>query len=231
MSARAWKIVAWSVLPPLGAFVALMSAAAALYPGGTWEDPQEVGYSWVRSYFCDLLRPVALNGAPNPTGAALAEWGLLAFAVALCPFFLVAPRTFPERPRLGKVVRWAGAMTSAGAVGIVLFPSYRVGSLVHGLVILLAAGPGLTAAICAAAGARSARARAPLLSWLSTATLALTALIVVVFSWQLAIRVETTPGLAVMQKLAMGLAVVWMVLTVIEVVRGGEASGAREGSR
>src|SRR5512140_880684 len=123
MSRRAWKMVAWSVLPPLGAFVALMSAAAALYPGGTWEDPQEVGYSWMRSYVCDLLRAVALNGAPNAAGAALAEWSLLAFAVALCPFFLVAPRTFPERPRLAKAVRWAGAMTSLGAVGIVLFPS------------------------------------------------------------------------------------------------------------
>src|SRR5512145_2610706 len=211
MSARAWKRVAWCVLPPLGAFVALMSAAAALYPGGTWEDPQEVGYSWLRSYFCDLLRPVALNGAPNATGAALAEWSLLAFAVALGPFFLVAPRTFPERPRLGKVVRWAGVMTSIGAVGIVFTPSYRVGSLVHGVVILATAGPGLTAAICAAAGARAARARAPLISWLATATLALTALIVVVFVRQLALRVETTLGLAVLQKITIALAAVWMV--------------------
>ena len=82
-----------------------MASAMALYPGGTWEDPGARGHSFWSNYFCDLMRPQALNGAPNPIAARLSEWGLLALVASLLPFFLAVPALFERRPRLARRAR------------------------------------------------------------------------------------------------------------------------------
>lgn len=220
------RLLALSVLPPLAAFVVLMGAAMAMYPGGTWEDPHAPGHSHLRNFLCDLERPVAINGQPNELGAACATFSLLAFSLALGPFFLVAPRVFPDKRRLGRVAGISGVLSSVGGVGIVLLPSYRVGSLVHGLAVLLAAGPGLTAAITATVASWTTAKRVRAIRACALATLVLTAAAVVVFAAQLARGAETTTGLPVLEKLAVVLTMAWMLLTVAEVVRAspGESS-------
>src|SRR5262245_61394697 len=58
------KAAAFAVPVLLTAFVGLYLAAAWQYPGGTWEEPTRVGHSFLFNYYCDLMRPVALNGQP-----------------------------------------------------------------------------------------------------------------------------------------------------------------------
>ena len=125
------------MLPPLVVFAALISLAMSAYPGGTWEEPKAAGHSQVRNFLCDLTRPIALNGAPNEAGSRYAELGLLAYAVALIPFFLIMPAVFPDRRKTGRVAAIAGVLAGLGGVGIVLVPSYKFGPDLHGVAVLL----------------------------------------------------------------------------------------------
>lgn len=228
------RLIRWglavSAAVPLALFVVLMATAMALYPGGTWEDPLERGHSFWRNYFCDLLRPTSLNDESNALGARLAEAALFAFAVGLVPFFLAAPLCFPERARLGAIVRGAGILCGIGGVGVVLVPSWRFGALAHGAMLLLAAVPGLIAAGAAALGAWHVRRRAPAIAASAVATVAVTALIAVIFARQLAIGAETTFGLAALQKLAVVLALAWIALTFAHVMKGAHPHGTAPSS-
>ena len=205
------------MVPALLAFGVLTGLAMAAYPGGTWEEPAAVGHSQVRNFLCDLTRPTAINGAPNAAGSRYAELGLLAYALALIPFFLVMPSVFPDRPTTGRIAAIAGVLTGLGGVGIVLVPSYRHGALLHGIAVLLTAVPGLTAAVAATLGVfTTARPIRPIRT-AALATLLVTAVAVVMFAVQLARGLETTPGLPVLEKLGMACSVAWMLLTLRQV--------------
>jgi hypothetical protein len=212
------RVAATAVCALALAFVCLIVAAMALYPGGTWEEPHTHGVSVIGNYFCDLMRPSALNGEPNP-GAPLASLALLALAGALIPFFMIAPRTFSQRPRLGPFVRGSGLIAGIAGVGVVIAPSYRLGSLVHGLVILAAAGPGLAAVVGATVGQLRGDDAARRAGFVAVGVLLFTALATAVFARQLSIGTESTPGLAALQKLAALAAVSWLAATSVLVWR------------
>jgi hypothetical protein len=216
---RAQRVLAWSLGPLVVLFLLLIGGAMAAYPGGTWEEPHGVGHRLWSNYFCDLLRPVAINGMPNPNGAQLAHVGLLVLCLALAPFFLIAPLAFAERRVLGRSVRVSGVLAAIGGVGIVTVPTYRFGSAAHGAMVLLAAVPGLTAAVTATIGAWSARPALRALRLCATGTLVCTAGAVGLFAVQLAEGRASTPGLAALQKLAVLLVLGWMVFSAAHVVR------------
>ena len=202
------------MLPPLFVFGALIARAMLAYPGGTWEERQSTGHSQVRNFLCDLTRPVALNGVANDSGSRSAELGLLAYALALIPFFLIMPAVFPDRRRTGRVAAIAGVLAGIGGVGIVMVPSYRFGAMLHGVAVLLTAIPGLTAAVSATLGVFTTRNSIRPIRAAALATLVVTAAAVVMFAIQLARGVETTPGLPVLEKLALACSIGWMLLTV-----------------
>jgi len=211
------RYAALAVLPPLIAFGSLIAMAMSDYPGGTWEEPGAQGHSQVRNFLCDLTRPTAINGVPNASGSRYAELGLLAYAVALIPFFLILPAVFPDRRKTGRLAAVAGVLAGLGGIGIVLVPSWRFGALLHGAAVLLAAIPGLTAAVSATVGVFTTRTSIRPIRAAALATLVVTALAVVVFALQLARGAETTPGLPVLEKLALGCSIAWMALTVATV--------------
>jgi hypothetical protein len=194
------RIVALAVLPPLLVFVALIGRAMSDYPGGTWEEPKAQGHSQVRNFLCDLTRPIALNGVPNASGARSAELGLLAYAVALIPFFLILPSVFPDRRRTGVLAAVCGVLAGIGGVAIVLVPSHQYGPLLHGVAVLLTAIPGLTAAFAATLGVFTTRTAVRPIRAAALATLLLTAAAVV----------------PVLEKLALACSVGWMLLTVAQ---------------
>lgn len=207
------KVVAFAMFPLLVAFLVLISLSMSAYPGGTWEEPSCTGHSQVRNFLCDLTRPTALNGTPNADGSRYAELGLLAYTLALIPFFLLMPAVFPDRPRLGRLALVAGVLTGLGGVGIVLVPSYKYGPNPHGLAVLLTAVPGLTAAIAATVGVFTTKASIRPIRLAALATLAVTVLAVLMFAQQLARGLETTPGLPVLEKLALACSMAWMAMT------------------
>lgn len=210
------RFVALTMVPLLVLFGVLICLSMSAYPGGTWEEPGAIGHSQVRNFLCDLTRPLALNGTPNEAGSRYAELGLLAYALALIPFFLVMPAVFPDRPRLGKLARLAGVLAGLGGVGIVLVPSYRYGPNLHGVAVLLTAVPGLTAAVSATAGVFTTHSSIRLIRAAALGTLISTGVAVVMFAVQLARGLETTPGLPVLEKLALACSVAWMLLTALQ---------------
>jgi hypothetical protein len=214
---RRW--LAALTLLPVAAFAGLMGAAMSVYPGGTWEDPGLVGHRFWANYFCDLLRPEALNGQPNPHGALLSQAGLVSLAVALFPFFLAVSCLFAHRRRLALFIRVAGAVASLGGLGVVFVPSHRYGALAHGAVLLLAAVPGIAAGVSSVLGLLAERRRVPLVSALGGLTLLLAIATALVFARQLQLGVETTPPLAPLQKILALTAMAWMAATAARVLR------------
>jgi hypothetical protein len=219
-----WRAAAYSVPGLLAVFLGLFTAAAWHYPGGTWDEPQRLGHSFWGNYFCDLMRPIALNGQVNG-GAQLAEWAQLTFALCLLPFFLVAPRAFaPERPRLARAVRGLGPVASLAGVGVVLMPSWRYGQTVHGIMLLICAVPALCSLVLTGLGTwRLATLRALALALLLALLLTLG-----IFARQIAVGAETTPGLAPLQRLDFALALAWMCAVALIGARTGGPTAAFE---
>lgn len=212
------RAYAWAVLPPLVCFAGLMAVAMALYPGGTWEQRGALGHSQARNFLCDLTRPIALNGQLN-SGKHFADFSLLAFVVALGPFFVITPALFEDLPTLGRWVRRCGALCCVGGIVIVALPSYAVGPLLHGVFVLATAVPGLAAAFGATYGAFATRTPLRSIRIASVLTLLLALAAAVVFAAQLSRGDETTPGLPVLEKSAICASMAWMLLTVGTVLR------------
>jgi hypothetical protein len=135
------------VLASVALFIVFLGSAMVLYPGGTWMDRSTHGYDFARNFFCDLLAGIALNGEPNP-GSELAKIGILALALGLVPFWLLVPRLFAGRLRLGAAVRALGLASAAALPLVPLLPSASCGSL-HVVTVFVAAIPGIVAAALA----------------------------------------------------------------------------------
>jgi hypothetical protein len=193
-------------------FVALEAAATALYPGGTWWDPTTHGARFWQNFLCDLEWNPALDGQPNPVGSRLAQAAMLVLVAGFVPFWWIVPRLFPARRALGGAVRWLGLVSVAGMVAVALMPSDRFGS-VHGVAVVVAGVPGLSAALLATAGMLRDESRSSRLCGGVGATMLAFALT------DFALYVETMlrggPGpivLPIAQKIAVLLLLAWMTL-------------------
>lgn len=215
------RVAAFSVPALLVVFAGLYAAAAFSYPGGTWEEPTRVGHSWLFNYYCDLMRPIALNGQPNPVGSRLAELGQLVFALTLGPFFWVAPRVFPERATLGRAVRVLGVVACVAGVGVVALPSWKVGQTVHGIMLLSCALPAISALVCVMVGTWPV----PLLRGLAGALVLTMVATIGIFIPQMISGAETSPGLAPLQRIDFALAIAWMTLTATRTARSEARTG------
>ncbi|MDX1314111.1 MAG: hypothetical protein R3356_01300 [Eudoraea sp.] len=87
----------WLLLPVLGMglFVILYVLAAIHYPGGTWIDPTNPGFSFRHNYLCDLLDYRALNGELN-FGRHYARAALGVLCVSLIYLWLYLPHLFAK---------------------------------------------------------------------------------------------------------------------------------------
>ncbi len=193
----------------VGAFVALIVPAMALYPGGTWWEPHAVGHRFWSNFLCDLEWRTALNGTPNPMGARLAEGAMLSLVLAFVPFWPLAARLFPGRPALGTVVRLLGWTSVLGMIGVALMPSERFGPM-HGAAVVVAGLPGLSAAVLAATGQLLARRTLP-----GALGAAMVLFAIVDFALYVDTMLHGGPGplfLPVAQKLALMLLLAWMLV-------------------
>jgi hypothetical protein len=135
----------------IAAFATLILLAIRAYPGGTAWDSTAPGHDFWLNYLCDLARSVALDGAPNPLGSALARLAMIILALGFVPFFLSLPTLFPSRPRLGYSIRALGCVCALGAVAVGLLPNDRFGD-VHVYAVLSGGVPGLAASAVAVVG-------------------------------------------------------------------------------
>ena len=194
----------------VGGFVLLELVAMRLYPGGTFWDRTTRGARFWRNFLCDLESPVALDGAPNAVGSRFGQAAMAILAAGLAPFWWSAPRLFVELRALGTAVRALGLASLGGVAAVISMPSSRFGAL-HGIAVIAAGVPGLTAALLAVVGLASAEPSPRVAALLGGATLAISAV-------DFALYVQTMraagPGptlLPVAQKVALLLLLAWML--------------------
>jgi hypothetical protein len=163
------KPLAAAMLALLAIFCVSIGVAMRLYPGGTWSDPSAVGHRFWENFFCDLLHIRALDGESNERGARAAKLGMLAFAAALVPFWILlghlVGRTHPVR---GRTISCLGVLSALGLVAVTLTPSDRF-PRAHGFFVLVGVAPALVAQVAALARQPTATIVARL-GWLTLAT-------------------------------------------------------------
>jgi hypothetical protein len=143
------------VFGALAAGIGLLRQAMRLYPGGSAAEPTHVGHSFWLNYLCDLTGDVAVNGAPNLRGAALARAAMLLLSIALGLVFLVLPRVLGDGRWSKHVVRIGGALCGLGLIAVP-FADGRA----HAPTILVTAVAGIAAMATAVTGMWRARRRA-----------------------------------------------------------------------
>jgi len=119
--------------------------AIAGYPGGTSFDRGATGHDVWRNFLCDLTAPVALNGAANSQGAALASLALWCLGLALALFWWHLSALVVPSPLARRVVRSAGVVSSLALMALPL-TRWPVLLWFHPLIVFVAAMPGLLAA-------------------------------------------------------------------------------------
>ena len=120
----------------MGLFVLFYLLAASFYPGGSWADLSQVGFSWRHNYLCDLLDTLAVNGDLNPGR----YWARAALGV-LCAGLLLLWYQLPALMALSPMLRRLLRLSSAAAFGTTVFLSAGT----HDLTVRIAGIFGLVA--------------------------------------------------------------------------------------
>jgi len=201
------------VLSTTATFVTLLVFAMRLYPGGTSWDPRAPGHHFWLNYLCDLARPTALNGVPNPIGSTLAQIAILALAVGLLPFWSLLGR-LANAPRIAMKVRVLGTLAAVGVVGVVLLPGDRFGSL-HGMACIAAAIPGLLAATLSVRALLRRDAVMPAaraVGWVGAATLAIAGTCFFLYVPDVLRLSAALVAVAVLERASLALLLLWMLV-------------------
>ena len=188
-------------------FLVLAALSMACYPGGNALDPAAPGHDFVRNFICDLLQPRADNGAPNPVGRVALPVGLLALGVGVALFWLLLPGLVAGAA-LGRGARGAGLVSVAGLVAVALTPAEAAGHW-HAVAIFTACLPALVACVAAVWGL--ARAGRTALAALGALTLIIGTVDGVLYAEHLRSGGAVIVWLPALQRLSMGLFIVWML--------------------
>lgn len=86
--------------------------AASLYPGGSKFILQAEGFHWFHNYWCDLLMPIAYNGAPNKA-YVLSLLTLIELCIALAVLFYQFPKFFPLHNAWDRIISLGGVLAVA----------------------------------------------------------------------------------------------------------------------
>lgn len=196
-------------------FVVLSSAAALVYPGGSYVDARAPGYDFWHNFWCDVTRERALNGTPNPLGAILSRAGLGAMAAALGPFWWVSRERFGRRA-LGRAVGLMGGLSALGLSLVAILPSDRFPAA-HPVLTLSAGGLGFLAATILVGRALGVRSRVE--AGLGIATLLAASLNIVLYVQAAFLEAPLDPRLPGIQKIATLLLLAWMVSALLSARR------------
>lgn len=76
--------------------VLFLGIAINLYPGGSIEDKNSVGFDWSTNFFSNLFLPIALNGSENPS-RIWALIGMVFNSIGYGLFFIHTSRKIPHK--------------------------------------------------------------------------------------------------------------------------------------
>jgi hypothetical membrane protein len=131
------------VLLAVAQFVVIQGYAMTRYPGGHEWNHQAPGYDFWRNTLSDLGKTKAYNDQPNPV-SRLSRVSATVFLLSIGLIWLVLPRLFPRRKRLGLLVRVLGLLSLGGMIGLGFTPADKF-HVAHAVANGFAAIPGLAA--------------------------------------------------------------------------------------
>ena len=220
--ARCDRVMPAAVLVDTTAFVALILLAMSVYPGGTAWDPTTHGHDFWLNYLCDLERSTALDGRANGEGAALAQAALLVLGVGCMAFWRTLPALYPARVHVGRATRWLGLMSACGLIAVAVLPPDRFPSL-HPLLMIVAGGPGILAAALGVVGLATGRAW-PILATVGAAVVVASGVDLVLYLRQLCVAAPAPVAVAVLERVALLLALAWRALVAVEIAVVGRVT-------
>jgi len=97
-------------------FVVVTVIAMFTYTGGTYDAPDNAGYSFFTNFFSDLGRTVSHSGLPNTTSMFLFTSALTVAGAGLVLFFIALTQFF-TRPLWMRVLSILGSLFGIGAAG------------------------------------------------------------------------------------------------------------------
>ena len=98
-----------SVLIGLTISLILLAIAVAVYPGGTYENPNSIGFDWTRNYISNLFQTTALNGSPN-SSRFWAYFGMFFYTISCALFFVNMSKKIPDKNG-ANILKYAGILT------------------------------------------------------------------------------------------------------------------------
>lgn len=196
----------------MGVFTVAMAIAIATYPGGSYFEPKHAGYDFWQNFWCDLSRPVALNGAPNPVAPRCALVSMGALGVALVLFFDALADLAGRTTRAARSVRVLGCAGVLGIFGIAWLPSSTF-PVLHGVLVTTAGPLGIVAAAGGLGIAMQRRALPRPAIGFGLATLLLALVNVVQYAREFYFDVPSSAALPALQKVVTLALLGWMLTT------------------
>jgi hypothetical protein len=215
------------------AAVLLFASAARMYPGGTHFDHDAPGHDFFLNTLCDVARSTSLGGQPNATGASLARTAMTLYAIAIGFFYWLVPRNFPSRPRLGVSVRALGLASVPATIAVAMLPTDRFAA-VHGIAIVVAAVPGIAAALLVVAGLvcelRHRRGRGEIvLALVGVATLVVAALDFILYVRELVFNGPPQVAVSVLERASTLLLLLWILVLAGKTLKASPPPAVRFG--
>jgi hypothetical protein len=207
-----------------------IGAAMGAYPGGTFLDPDRVGYDFWDNFWCDALRNPALNGLPNVRGARMASIALWVLSAGLLPFWglaaeLSVPTSLSATSNARGAIRWLGTGAMLGMMAVTLVPSDRFPFL-HGFLVTVTGPMGILAAWLAVAKGRASPRIPSFATLLGTLALLMAIVNLAQYARQFWLSAEPSPHLPGIQKLASLFFLSWVV-TLSSVALSGRSFARR----
>jgi hypothetical protein len=202
-----------AILGGIALGLVLLGLAMCAYPGGTALDRTVPGHSFWGNFLCDLTGDVAVNGIANPLGASLARAAMIALAVALSCFWLVAPLSFADGWAYSRSIKAFGLLAVVGVLFLPLATGWG-----HVFVVLASAVAGLVASILVLIGSvRWSRSRLLASLACTSVTAGLWDAVLYAQSYMVEPRV-VAPALPFLQRVALMLFLAWMIAVAVRVL-------------
>lgn len=99
----------YSVLTGLTISLIFLITAISIYPGGTYQDKNSIGFDWTKNYISNLFEAKALNGSQN-SSRAWAYVGMLFYSISSAVFFVNMSKKIPGK-NAANIIKYAGILT------------------------------------------------------------------------------------------------------------------------
>ena len=83
--------------------------AISIYPGGTYQDKNSIGFDWTKNYFSNLFETNAINGSQN-SSIIYAYIGVFIYSITCSVFFVNMSKKIPEI-KVSNFIKYTGILT------------------------------------------------------------------------------------------------------------------------